>query len=490
MTMQTHMDNPRRSVVRSARNRESTLSVPREHPEHLVICGGGASAVLLLHALRLRAEEPLHVTIVEERASAGAGTAYSTPSVSHLLNVPAGRMSADAEDPNEFVAWLAKNFPAAEYTAKSFVPRRLYGAYLKHLLAAAAVDRRSPVQATVRHGTVHTIERRAQHWTLTLGDEKKIDADAVVVATGNAPPRPYFAASDAVRDLILNDPWDTDAKADIPRDANVALVGSGLTAVDVAVELLDRGHRGQIRMISRHGLLPRKHAQAFVSAGWLFPPYPHSVAELMRRTRSEARSIPGQDAWRMAIDALRPNLPAIWGALTPDDKARFLRHVRPFWEVHRHRMAPEVAARVETAIEAGRIVIQQGRLQAVEAAVLGGLCLRIKARGRVTPIPADIAINCTGPECDPTMSRNPLIVDLLHKGLARPDPLHLGIDTDANDRVIAADGAVNKGLYAVGPVARGRLWEVTAVPEIRHQASCLSRIISPRASEQVDAYAI
>jgi uncharacterized NAD(P)/FAD-binding protein YdhS len=485
-----HVDNHGASVVGSTRNRESLLSAPREHPEHLVICGGGASAVLLLHALRRRAEQPLHVTLIEERASAGTGTAYSTASASHLLNVPAGRMSADAENPNDFVAWLNQNFPADGHTAKSFVPRKLYGAYLKHLLAAAAVDRRSPVQVTVRHGTIHAIERRQQHWTLTLADEKTIDADAVVVATGNAPPRPYFAAGDDVRDLVLNDPWDADAKADIPRSANVALVGSGLTAVDVAIELLDRGHRGQIRMISRHGLLPRKHAQSFVSAGWLFAPYPRSVAELMRRTRREARSIPGHEAWRTAIDALRPNLPAIWGALTPDDKARFLRHVRPFWEVHRHRMAPEIAARVEAAIESGRIVLQQGRLQAIESAVLGGLSLRVKASGRVAPIPADVAINCTGPECDPTTSRNPLIVDLLSKGLARPDPLHLGIDTDEGDRLIAADGRANQNLYAVGPVARGRLWEVTAIPEIRQQATALARKISPSASEQANAYTI
>lgn len=488
--MLPHVDNHGPSVVGSTRKRESALSAPREHPEHLVICGGGASAVLLLHALRRRAEQPLHVTMVEERPTAGTGTAYSTPSTSHLLNVPAGRMSADADNPNEFVNWLGENYPAENYTAKSFVPRPLYGVYLKHLLATAAVDRRSPVQVTVRRGTVHTIEQRPQHWTLTLGDEKKIDADAVVIATGNAPPRPYFATGEDVRHLILNDPWDTDAKAAIPRDANIALVGSGLTAVDVAVELLDKGHRGQIRMISRHGLLPRKHAQAFVSAAWLFPPYPKSVAELMRRTRGEARSIPGHDAWRTAIDALRPNLPAIWGALTPDNKARFLRHVRPYWEVHRHRMAPEVAARVEAAIAAERIVIQHGRLQAIESAVPGGLSLRVKTHGRATAVPADVAINCTGPECDPTTSRNPLIVDLLHKGLARPDPLHLGVDTDESDRLIAVDGRANHNLYAVGPVARGRLWEVTAIPEIRVQAANLARKISPRASEQVNAYTI
>lgn len=483
-------DKDSRRPERSRPHPQEPPDAPRAHPEHIVVCGGGASAVLLLHALRKRAEHPLHVTIVEERPSAGIGIAYGTPSDSHLLNVPAGRMSADAENPNEFVEWLSENAPAQTFTAKSFAPRGLYGAYLKHLLAAAAVDRRAPVQVTVRHDAVCAVEQRARHWTLTLANGKMIDADAVVVATGNAPPRPCFATGEAARELVVDDPWDAEAKAGVPRSANVALVGSGLTAVDVAAELLDKGHRGQIRMISRHGLLPRKHAASLVSGAWLFPPYPSSVAELMRRTRREAQSIPGQDAWRTAIDALRPNLPAVWNALTPDDKARFLRHVRPFWEVHRHRMAPEVAVRIEGAVERGKIIVQQGRLLAIESAMLGGLSLRVKARGRVTPVPADIAINCTGPECDPTASRNPLIVHLLQKGLARPDPLRLGLDTDANDRVIAADGAVQQGLYAIGPVARGRRWEVTAVPEIRQQADHLARLLAPRASERADAYTI
>jgi uncharacterized NAD(P)/FAD-binding protein YdhS len=210
----------------------------------------------------------------------------------------------------------------------------------------------------------------------------------------------------------------------------------------------------------------------------------------MRRTRNEAHSIPGQDAWRTAIDALRPHLPAIWGALGDADKARFLRHVRPFWEVHRHRMAPEVAARIEDAIGKGRIVIDQGRLLAVESGTPAGLSLRVKLQGKTNRVTADVAINCTGPECDPLASRNPLIVDILHKGLARPDPLHLGLDTDAGNRLVGADGAARQGLYAIGPVARGRLWEVTAVPEIQTQAAHLAHVLAPRASERADAYTI
>jgi uncharacterized NAD(P)/FAD-binding protein YdhS len=488
--MQTGTSAGGTSVAPVVRDRGAALNKRQSAFDHIAVCGGGASAVLLLHALRKHADRPLDVTIVEERPLPGTGLAYSTPSPSHLLNVPAGRMSADAADPNEFVAWLGDNASADGYTAKSFVPRRLYGAYLKNLLATASMDRRSNVQVKFRRGTVRALDHAARHWTLGLTDGTAIAADAVVVATGNAPPRPCFGADTAVSEHIINDPWDAAAKVEIPRNANVALIGSGLTAVDIAMELLDKGHRGQIRLISRHGLLPRKHAPAMVSASWLHPPYPSSIAELMRRTRDEAHSIPGQEAWRTAIDALRPHLPAIWNALSDADKARFLRHVRPFWEVHRHRMAPEVAVRIEQAIEDGRIAVQQGRLLAIESAAPGGLKLKVKTQGKVVGVAANVAINCTGPECNPLASRNPLIVDLLQKGLARPDPLHLGLDTDTANRMIAANGTAQQGLFAMGPVARGRLWEVTAIPEIRHQATQLAHVLAPLASERADAYTI
>ncbi len=474
-------------MVRSVSERKPAKPAGRDG-EHLVICGGGASAVLLVHALRRRAERSLDVTIVEERRIAGPGIAYSTTSGSHLLNVPAMRMSADAEEANHFVDWLASR-PSEAFTPKSFVPRILFGDYLRDLLSSAINDRRSAVQVRVRHGRATAIDRGATHWVVMLDDGKTIDADAVVLATGNAPPR-ALAHAGAPGLRVINDPWDADAKSRIARDATVALIGSGLTAVDVALELLDQGHAGPIAMLSRHGLLPRKHAQAMVGGGWLFPPYPRSIAELMRRTRDEAHRIPRPDAWRTAIDALRPSLPAIWAALTPVDKERFLRHVRPFWEVHRHRMAPHVAERIENAMSQGGLEIRQGRLLAIEAGLEKALTLRMKTRGHTSCFSADVAINCTGPECDPTASRNPIIVDLLRKGFGRADPLHLGLDTDDDNRVLAHDGRVSERLFAVGPVARGRQWEVTAVPEIRQQASNLARLLSPLAREQAATYAI
>lgn len=458
--------------------------------DHLVIVGAGASAVLLVRALQRFGERPIDVTIIDPRQPAGVGLAYSTPSSSHLLNVPAGRMSAEEDQPNAFVEWLQASNPEANYTAKSFVPRHMFGSYLRHLLSSAIVDKRSLIQVRVLHATVSSIARGKGRWTLTLDDERLVDADAIVIATGNAPPRPWLVDGKP-HARVLNNPWDAQARDAIPRTADVALIGSGLTAVDIAMELLDRGHQGQIQMVSRHGLLPRKHAPSMIAASWLHPPYPQSIAELMHQTREATRATPGVSSWRTAVDALRPNLPAIWNALSPDDKARFLRHVRPFWEVHRHRMAPDVAQRIEDAIADKRIVIHAGRLLGVGAKDgVHTVELRVRARGQVSSLKVEHVINCTGPECDPTKTSNALIVDMLRRGLARPDALHLGIDTDATESVIGASGEPQPNLFALGPVARGRLWEVTAVPEIRKQAASLSRVISPRAIELVQSYSI
>ncbi len=464
-----------------------------ERARHVVICGGGASAVMLVHALTKTAVQPLDITIVEEQTPVGPGLAYSTPSPSHLLNVPAGRMSADAGDAMSFVDWLnAQEGDTRAFDAKAFVPRTLYGSYLKDILSLAMADRHASVQVRERHARVEGVTRTAQnHWQLALSDGCWIGAEAVVIATGNERPRPYAAiAGDVDPSRIVQNPWDKDAKHAIARDATVALLGSGLTAVDVAVELLDRGHQGQINLVSRHGLLPRKHAPALVAACWLFPPYPHSIADLVRLTRAEARRTPGSDAWRTAVDALRPNLPAIWAELSDADKARFLRHVRPFWEVHRHRMAPDVAARMEGALADKRIALHRGRIAGIHKSATA-LEVRLKPHGqRAVSIAADIVVNCTGPDYNPRATRNPFIANLLSQGLARPDPLHLGIDTDDNDCVLGADGSPQQNLYALGPVARGRLWEVTAIPEIRHQAALLSRRITLPEMGHEMAYAI
>lgn len=456
----------------------------------LAICGGGASAVLLVMALRKIATHPLAVTVFDGAAVTGRGSAYSTNSLAHLLNVPASRMSAFADDPDHFARWLPSRAETSVYTPRSFVPRKIYGDYLNELLWQALNDKSGPVTTRLEQAKVSNVTRAVKGWQVATADGRTMFATQAVIATGNEPPRSLPLHGPVASHQLLNDPWDETAKARIGDDADVVLVGSGLTAIDVALELLGRGHKGRILMLSRHGLLPRVHSSAMLSGSWLFPPYPSSVRDLMRRIRAEASRIPGLEGWRTAIDSMRPNLPAIWEAMSPRDRARFLRHVRPHWEVHRHRMAPEVAAQMSSAIGAGAISPEKGRLVRISSGRQGRLKLEIRRLSEGVTIETDFVVNCTGPDCNPSVSRNPLISSLLQKGIVRPDPLRLGLDTDAEEHLVGADGAAHQDLYAVGPAARGRLWEVTAIPEIRTQVTRLSRLLAPAVAENPANYAI
>jgi hypothetical protein len=61
--------------------------------------------------------------------------------------------------------------------------------------------------------------------------------------------------------------------------------------------------------------------------------------------------------------------------------------------------------------------------------------------------------------------------------LARPDACQLGLEVDEQSRVVGADGAPADRLFAVGPLTRGQVWEMTAVPDIRIQAAQVAGVV-------------
>jgi uncharacterized NAD(P)/FAD-binding protein YdhS len=87
-------------------------------------------------------------------------------------------------------------------------------------------------------------------------------------------------------------------------------------------------------------------------------------------------------------------------------------------------------------------------------------------------------INCTGPACDYARLDLPLVVQMRRAGWLTPDPLHLGIDTADDGRLLDADGQPVDDLYTLGPLRRPALWESTAIPEIRQQAMELAKLLT------------
>jgi len=443
----------------------------------VAVVGGGASGTLtaawLLRLCGHCGPDGFSVALIERRARAGAGVAYGTKRPEHLLNVPAGRMSVDPADPFHFVRWARARVRGVSPGA--FLQRRLYGEYLRSFLEVA--EQAAPAGAALVRvrGEAVRIRRRRGGYRVELGSGDALLARWVVLATGNASPDPLPGIAPALRarGAVVEEPWRA-ALDEVPELGTVVLVGSGLTALDAVATLRARGHRGKIVAVSRHGLLPKSHlAVAPVRSGGL--PRRRTLRGLLAWLRESG------GAWRAALDAIRPASGELWGGLTRRERARFLRHLRAHWDVHRHRAPPSIHAVVRELLEAGRLEVIAGRMV---GAVPGrrGMQVRIHKRGeaRLRSQAAELLVNCTGPSVA-GMLGTPLMRGLLEDGLASVDRSGLGLRTQGGV-LVDARGLSAPRLMTVGPLRRAELWETTAIPEIRVQAKEIAERILGRAA--------
>ena len=447
----------------------------------VVIVGGGFSGTLLaLQLLRATASAP-RIFLIEKGAAFGRGVAYSSRKTDHLLNVRAGNMSAYGDEPTHFQDWLAVQTgqPADPF---SFAPRWVYGDYLQAELRTAAQSARAAGRLTLVGDEVTEVVRAGGRLIVRLALGRAMQADHVVLATGHGAPIEVVPreARFATDPRYIPDPWAPNALDRIKRTDRVLMIGSGLTAVDVIASLENAGCQGDLVCLSRHGLLPRRHARS-AGAPVAWEPRPgEPLSKMLGRFRREADRL---SDWRRAFDGVREQVQAIWSNLSERERRRALRHLRPWWDAHRHRMAPEVALRLDTLLSAGRLRVAAGRVLSLRAEI-GGVTVtwRTRAETSVRADRTEWVINCTGPEGNPRRSANPVVRGMIESGLARTDPLDLGLDVDPEGRIVSLEGSPARDLYALGPLTRGALWEVTAVPDIRIQAARLAERIAADAA--------
>jgi uncharacterized NAD(P)/FAD-binding protein YdhS len=440
----------------------------------IAVVGGGASGTLaVIHLLREAAAEhvPLRVALIDRHGRHGLGQAYSTGHPGHLLNSPADGMSAVTGDPRHLVRWAR----LAGITHDDFLTRQDYGRYLRELLADA--QRRAGPASRVSQlaSDVVAIRRGSggRPLRLHLAADGRVDADVVVLATGNPPPAAPCPVLPAAR--YIGDPWAPGALARAGDGSRVIVAGTGLTTVDVAIAVTSADPRATVLAISRHGLLPREHAPWRAAPGC--PPAlgdfaePVRLAGLIRQVRAAAAA--GPAPWQHTVDALRPYLPSLWQRLPAADQRLFLRHVARYWEVHRHRLPPQTARRVASLRAEGRLSLLRGRVTAA-ADCPDGVRVTIDAGSLATEETGGWLVNGSGPATDITTGGDPLLRELIGSGLARPDPLRLGIDAAPDGAVRDAGGEPSDRIFTLGPPLRGVRYETTAIPEIRDQAAALA----------------
>ena len=428
----------------------------------IAIAGGGAAGALVAANLLRLGGRGLEVVVVEPRSELGLGVAYSTRDPWHRLNVPAVSMSAIAGEPDHFQRW-------ADAPPEAFLRRLDFGRYLQAVLAEAAEA--SP--STLRHvrGTVDRLEPAGDGVRLTLSTGERLEADALVLATGlELPPTLGYLDAWADDPRVILDPWAAGALDDVHDGDAIAVIGSSLTAIDVTGSILNAHPLATVIALSRHGDLPRPHEDPWRPR---LPDPAFTVEEFL------AFKSPLDDAveriasyggdWPRAVDSLRPIGQRLWMAMDDSLKATFLAHHRHVWDIHRHRVAADIGRDLDRWIEDGRFSVQAAAIEGVEA---DGGRLRIIAGPDSWTV--DRIVLAVGP--DPDASASPLLGAAIADGYLRPGPMGIAIDVDpATGRVLDRSGEPVLPVYAMGALRKGVLWETLAIPEIRDQAADVAR---------------
>jgi uncharacterized NAD(P)/FAD-binding protein YdhS len=442
--------------------------------------------------LRLSYWKPLRVVLVDRAPSMARGAAYADRPYPYLLNVPAGRMSANSREPLEFLAFAQRKLPGA--AAEDFLPRALYGEYLESMLLEAEVS--SPPHVTLERvrGDACSLERTGSvtsPFRLLFTDGRTLAADDVVLALGNPPPARLPGTEALVGSPhYVDDPWR--ASSEFQPGETVLAVGTGLTMADVVVAGTHQA-RDQVvvHALSRHGLVPPtqtafRHRHCEGDSGALLRAASSSARRLVRSVRDLSTEMEHQGGdWREAITFVRNLAPVIWQRLPTRERRRFLRHARSYWDIHRHRLPQETLAAINQLRLREKLHVHAGRLVALDP--IGGrvrVTWRPRGATEAATLFVDRVFNCTGPDYNPRRSRDPLLRSLMSQGLVTSDSLGLGLRTGSYGTLVDAHGRTTNNLYYIGPMLRADHWESTAAPELRSHAERLAHHLAAPAVRQ------
>lgn len=457
----------------------------------ITIIGGGFSGAMTAYHLLQQDKVACAITIVEPALSnkgAGLGLAYSTTCGEHLLNVSAAGMSALANQPDDFLNYARAKDPAVK--AEDFLPRMLFGQYIQELLNTAIADK-SNCQFSLIKGQAVDIEpeesyKNRPQYKVILDNQQSLEADIVVLALGNlAGKQPIWLDKLSMASTCyIHNPWNTKALAAIEKTESILLVGTGLTAVDKIIELKARGHVGKITAVSRHGLLPRHHLDLPelhpAQLAWQeIEHVAHSALNTLQLVRKKAAQAVN---WQAGIDSFRSVTQRWWGALAPGEKRNFMRHLQTYWDIHRHRMAPSIAAKIDSYQKSGELVVRSGGIKAMKETEADKNRAKVEVAiqerySEPQTLLFDKVINCTGPQLKLKAIDSPLMANLQRRGLIAPDLTGAGINCQPSGKVIDGSGRSLHQLYAIGPLLKAVLLESVAVPELKGQAEQLAQLI-------------
>ena len=449
--------------------------------EQISICiiGGGLTGAAAAISCLRRLRRPFELIIFEGNHALGRGVAFGGHHPLHLLNVRTRDLSVLADQPGDFLKWVFLQLDQGENDtglheglAHSFLPRQLFGAYVRQRMFEA-IESRPDVRCAIINRVVSSCRRAGSRFIVEAEGKSAFSADVVLLATA------YGRRTESQEGLLA--PFDVLSAEQLTSAKSIAFIGSGLSMVDALIGTRRDGFTGTSTVVSRRGQLPKPHAAKGVVPLEVALPQSRSISRLTGAVRIACEAAVAHGTpWQAVFNGLRPYLQTIWRGLPVEEQARFLRHLRPFWDSHRHRLPMEVHTQIRSEFDRGQAVLIKGSVQGV---LRKGdtFTIKIARRGsnQTASIEADLAVDCRGYRPDLSL---PLLSGLIGGGLATQDAHGLGLAVTPEGNAIGKTGSVTPGLFALGPLCQGTLWEITAVPEIVAQADAAVGVIASRQS--------
>ncbi len=446
----------------------------------IAIIGGGFSGTLTAIRL-LQKSKDIAVKIINDKLPLAKGVAYQTTDLQHLLNVPAGKMSAFKNEPNHFINWLKTKKEYAHYFNKKieteFLPRMIYGEYLLFVISPYLENS----QLEIIHSKAIEIKRNENAFSVRIKNSPTIEADKVVLAFGNFQPAPpkiadpsFFNSSN-----YFNNPWEDSYLKNLDSSKNILLIGTGLTMVDCVLSLKKIGFKGHIYITSPRGYMPASHEETVAYPDFYNEIENSDLAGILKTIRKHLKNAEAKHiSWQSVIDTLRPYAQKIWIRFSQKEKLQFISHLRHIWGVARHRLPKETYKEVMVLKEKAQLEIIPGRITSITEN-LNSINVSIQSRKNKSTINLEVAsvLNCTGPLINYLEIKDELIVDLISSNLIASNPLKMGIKATTDGKVLTEDNNISPGMFAIGSLLRGVLWETTAVPELSLQAESIAEQI-------------
>lgn len=462
----------------------------------VVIIGGGFCGVMTLINLINNADKKIAITLINKGYPIARGVAYKTYSDLHLLNVETKNMSAFHDQPDHFLKWCLNQeniFFNNDELPFTYLPRNIYGRYLDEIFEEKINNIPANVSLQIIDDEATDIDKHNHRLIVRTTSGINIISDKIILATGNCEPGPPTLSNQAFLQSknYFSNPWFENAVLGLQDDQTTLIIGTGLTMVDVIIGLREKNFKGKIIALSPHGynILPhRKLPPQQYILDELLPPY--DLENLFRLfykhiRAARKRGLPGETV----IDAIRVKTQEIWQHLSLNDKKKFMMHLRHLWGVARHRLPSFVHQEIQQMINEEELKVIAGRIRNITEGE-NGFEIIIRKRKDQSELILKVAriINCTGPETDIRKQKSLLFCSLLKKGIIRPDVMNLGIDATSEGQIIDEKNIVSNQIFAIGSLLKGKLWESTAIPEIRIQAFHLAELILNDSAKKISAF--